>query len=185
MKEERIIISSERLPNFFFIAAFVVLIGGHLILEGHFEYCIYWWDAAFYYVWGSVLLLIIGLVYIGVEIVVTDKRVSGRALFGKRVDLPLDSISAVGTSWFGGIAIATSAGRVSFGLIKNRDEIHEAVSKLLMERQEKKSAEPTEAVKTATNQSATEELKKYKELLDTGVITEEEFSAKKKQILGI
>lgn len=31
----------------------------------------------------------------------------------------------------------------------------------------------------------TEELKKYKELLDTGVITEEEFNAKKAEILGL
>ena len=29
------------------------------------------------------------------------------------------------------------------------------------------------------------ELQKYKMLLDTGVITEEEFAAKKKQLLGI
>lgn len=33
--------------------------------------------------------------------------------------------------------------------------------------------------------SAADELKKYKELLDTGVITQEEFSAKKKQLLDL
>ena len=33
--------------------------------------------------------------------------------------------------------------------------------------------------------SNADELKKYKELLDTGVITQEEFDAKKKQILGL
>lgn len=30
-----------------------------------------------------------------------------------------------------------------------------------------------------------DELKKYKELLDQGIITQEEFDAKKKQLLGI
>lgn len=30
-----------------------------------------------------------------------------------------------------------------------------------------------------------EELKNYKELLDSGVITQEEFDAKKKQLLGL
>ena len=30
-----------------------------------------------------------------------------------------------------------------------------------------------------------EELQRYKELLDTGVITQEEFDAKKKQLLGL
>ena len=33
--------------------------------------------------------------------------------------------------------------------------------------------------------SAADELKKYKELLDSGVITQEEFNAKKKQLLGL
>ncbi len=33
--------------------------------------------------------------------------------------------------------------------------------------------------------SATDELKKYKELLDSGVISQEEFDAKKKQLLGL
>ena len=32
---------------------------------------------------------------------------------------------------------------------------------------------------------AVAEIKKYKELLDAGVITEEEFAAKKKQLMGI
>mgnify|MGYP001116593908 CR=1 FL=1 len=33
--------------------------------------------------------------------------------------------------------------------------------------------------------NAVEELKQYKSLLDAGVITEEEFAAKKRQLLGI
>ena len=33
--------------------------------------------------------------------------------------------------------------------------------------------------------SAADELKKFKELLDMGVITQEEFDAKKKEILGL
>lgn len=40
----------------------------------------------------------------------------------------------------------------------------------------------TQAVNAAGD---TEELKKYKELLDDGIITQEEFDAKKKQLLGI
>lgn len=37
----------------------------------------------------------------------------------------------------------------------------------------------------STNVSATEEIKKFKELLDMGIITQEEFDAKKKQLLGL
>ena len=36
-----------------------------------------------------------------------------------------------------------------------------------------------------TNISAADEIKKFKELLDAGIITEDEFNAKKKQLLGI
>lgn len=43
-----------------------------------------------------------------------------------------------------------------------------------------KGATPSESVL-----SATDELKKYKELLDSGVITQEEFDAKKKQLLNL
>ena len=36
-----------------------------------------------------------------------------------------------------------------------------------------------------TSFSAADELKKYKELVDEGVITQEEFDEKKKQLLGL
>jgi len=45
---------------------------------------------------------------------------------------------------------------------------------------------PTNPETQAVNAvSDVEELKKYKELLDSGIITQEEFDAKKKQLLGI
>ena len=40
-------------------------------------------------------------------------------------------------------------------------------------------------VPTSGNASVADELKKYKELLDQGVITEEEFQAKKEQLLKL
>lgn len=43
---------------------------------------------------------------------------------------------------------------------------------------------PTEATNTPAS-SPIEELKQYKELMDMGVITQEEFDAKKKQLLGL
>ncbi len=116
------------------------------------------------------------------RITVTNMRVTGTAIFGKRVDLPLDMISAVGTSWLGGVDVATSSGAIKFKLIQNKTEIHRAISDLLMERQQKPAAQaaaPQIAVSDA------DELRKYKDLLDSGVITQEEFDAKKKQLLGL
>lgn len=112
------------------------------------------------------------------QIVVTNTRVYGKCAFGKRVDLPIDTISAIGTSFLKGIDIGTSAGKIHFKGISNNNEIHAEISKLLNNRQNKDQ-------KQVNNTSTTGELKQYKELLDNGVITQAEFEAKKKQLLGI
>ena len=64
--------------------------------------------------------------------------------------------------------------------IQNRNDIHKAITNLLIDRQNKTSAKADYAP-----QSNAEELKKYKDLLDSGVISQEEFDAKKKQLLGL
>ena len=57
------------------------------------------------------------------------------------------------------------------------------ISNVLLERQGKTTKQ------VATNDlgsgSNADELKKYKDLIDSGVITQEEFDAKKKQLLGL
>ena len=118
------------------------------------------------------------------EITVTARRVYGTAMFGKRVDLPIDSITAIGTSAMSGVDIGTSSGYIRFKFISNNYAIHSAVTELLNNRQEKVSA-PVEQHIINTPISNADELKKYKELLDSGVITQEEFDAKKKQLLGL
>ena len=47
------------------------------------------------------------------------------------------------------------------------------------------AAQTAAPAQTGGAPNAVEELKQYKSLLDTGVITEEEFAAKKRQLLGI
>ena len=130
----------------------------------------------------SLICLIIFAWMRSYEMIVTDKRVYGRAAFGKRIDLPMDSVSAVATMGFKGIAVATSSGKIAFLMIKNRNEIHKTISELLIERQSKPDVAPTVSTPVASN---ADELKKYKELLDMGVISQEEFDAKKKQLLGL
>lgn len=117
------------------------------------------------------------------EITVTNTRVYGTTLFGKRIDLPFDMISAVGTTGITkGITVSTSSGVIKFVLIENRDEIHEVISKILINRQ---SAKTQTMTKQEPKQSNADELAKYKDLLDKGIITQEEFDAKKKQLLGL
>lgn len=118
------------------------------------------------------------------QICITDKRVYGKTLLGKRVDLPLDSISSVGLTnpLLQGLSVSSNSGNISFYLISNRNKAHEILSKLIIERQEKPKKT---VVMQETVQSSADEIKKFKELLDMGVITEEEFNAKKKELLGL
>jgi hypothetical protein len=136
-----------------------------------------------------VVTLIIGFVFYHatnkITLTITDKRVYGTALFGKRVDLPFDMISAVGTSIFKGIAVATSSGTIKFAFMENRDSLHDEISKQLVIRQSQNSNKGDTVIKQEIPQSNADELKKYKDLLDMGVITQEEFDAKKKQLLGL
>jgi hypothetical protein len=64
--------------------------------------------------------------------------------------------------------------------ISNAEEIKSAIIA-----KKKTSHDQSMNVNTVTNASSADELKKYKELLDSGVITQEEFDAKKKQLLEL
>lgn len=140
------------------------------------------------------VMFIIGILLIAAAIVlllyiskcsmtVTEKRVYGKAAFGKMVDLPMDSISAVGIGFLQSVTVATASGRISFNGIANRDAIYKVISELIANRSTNSGKIATvNNIKAATS---AEELKQYKELLEQGIINQDEFDAKKKQLLGI
>ena len=100
------------------------------------------------------------------------------------MDLPADSVSATATSRFlKGVSVSTSSGRISFRMLKNADAIYQVISNLLIERQQAK-VNPVTVIETPKD-DVTEQLKKFKELQDLGVITQEEFDTKKKQLLNM
>lgn len=114
------------------------------------------------------------------ELIITESTVTGKALFGKRVDLPVSQISAIGTGMFSSITISTASGAIKFYGVMNQDEVFKCLSDLLKSHQN--------ATQGSTNNapaSSLDELGKLKELLDQGIITQEEFEAKKKQLLGL
>lgn len=125
----------------------------------------------------SVLTVIFYIWMTGCKIIVTNKRVYGIGAFRKRVDLPFDMISSVGSSLLNSVAVATSSGKICFWFVANRNEVFSAISSCLVERQNSIYSTSTSTLSSA------DELKKYKELLDSGVISREEFDAKKKQLL--
>lgn len=195
--EEKIIIKTEKisvksyLPSVLifcgaaFLAAFIIIditIQGGMFFEGHGidgEHGI-----AFLFAAIPLLFYFIFVMMAASELVVTDKRVYGKIFLGKRVDLPLDAISAVALTFFlfQGLSVSTSSGRITFFFLKERNEMHKAISQLIVERQ---TAKRHSLTAPAVPQSEADELKKYKDLLDSGVINQEEFDAKKKQLLGL
>ena len=148
---------------------------------------------AFEYGWHLIIIPVVaftvipGLIYLWLrsyELTVTDKRIYGKVAWGKRVDLPVDSVSATATiRILKGISVSTSSGRISFLLIKNAADIYDIMNNLLIERQQERTNTIVAAAAPKTDEA--DQLKKYKDLLDSGVITQEEFEAKKKQLLGL
>ncbi len=192
--EEKVIIKSRQAPIIklislvIFVIGFVIGLSASINYSTPFEFDSYFLTSILPYcmsIWFLPFAVVAVVLYFSAaktELTVTDKRVYGKAIFGKRVDLPVDLISAVGTSFLMGVSVSTSSGSIHFLGVQNKDDIHSEISKLLMLRQEKKTDSANVA---AAPQSSADELKKYKELLESGAITQEEFDAKKKQLLGL
>ena len=113
----------------------------------------------------------------------TENNIRGTygKIFKRNVDLPLDSINSVEYVKKSGIVnIATSSQKIHFESLLNAEEISNVINELLQKRQ------ATRGTTTVVNRSSNaEELSKFKKLLDEGIITQEEFDAKKKQLLGL
>lgn len=194
--EEKVLIKSERY-NIKKVLSIIMIIGVilslfyavYLVMEYSFSSFFGWWEH--YIPWSLIpfgISIVVGILVFfwlrSYELTITDKRVYGKVAFGKRVDLPVDSVSATSTiGLFKGISVSTSSGKISFLAIKNANEIYEIINNLLVDRQKEKSQNTGTTI--IQNSDEADQLKKYKDLLDSGVITQEEFDAKKKQLLGL
>ena len=184
-RDEEVLITGKPSTKWLHWVLIVVGLGPFIILIPQEEFGYFEADIALILGAAAIVAGIVLYFYYGkCSIIVSDKRVYGTASFGTRVDLPFDMISAVGvTGITHGIEVATSSGKIKFMCVANASEIHAIISKLLMERQEKRNNLSSNVINQEI--SGADELKKYKELLDQGIISKEEFDAKKKQLLGL
>lgn len=136
----------------------------------------------------GIIALIVGIIIKvnteNCEITVTNSRIYGKLPRGKDVDIPLNQITALNSGSFNGISVSSIGSVSNFHCIENCKEVMKAISYLL--------SNPTTATNSTTvdrgtmsSDSEVETLKRFKELLDSGVISNEEFEEKKKQILGL
>ena len=114
------------------------------------------------------------------EITVTDQRILGKTSHGRGVSIPLNQMRAISKCPFKGITVASVGAKERFHCIENREEVMKGIAYLMTDFSQKMASQPG-----TIGDSEVEQLKRFKELLDSGIITQEEFDAKKKQILGL
>ncbi|MGL5478242.1 MAG: PH domain-containing protein [Clostridium sp.] len=124
-------------------------------------------------------------------IVCTDKRVlmldKGMIYGLKLIDIPLDRINSISHSKgliLGKISITDGATTRTIENISNATVsfFADTVNKEISIFKQAKNAPVTQVVNST---SAADELLKFKQLLDMGALTQDEFDAKKKELLGI
>lgn len=113
------------------------------------------------------------------ELIITESRVTGKVK-KHRIDLPVNQITSIGTLAFNGISVHTASGELGFLYLINQTEVFDCLSELIIKQHEQVNANTTQR-----SEGLAERLGKLKDLLDQGIITQEEFDAKKKQILGL
>ena len=82
----------------------------------------------------------------------------------------------------GSVEVQTNIEKFTVKYLENISEFTAAWKSINTGKQQKEPASPNNQT---ANYSNADELKKFKELLDSGVISQEEFDAKKKQLLGL
>lgn len=149
--------------------------------------------------WIAVLFLILCIVAVilynmmkDCTLTVNDKFITGRTLFGRAVTFPLDNISSISAGkTFNCIKIVSKGKSSSFLALENYLDLHRAISEKINAIKVQPIVLQAPVIESTENTQKNElgntikELREYKELLEQGIITEEEFNAKKKQILDL
>lgn len=90
----------------------------------------------------------------------------------------IKDVKSVSTSGIRGLKILGSGIKYTINLVENRDEIKNAIM-------DKLAVLPAQNISVTQKESSADSILKYKELLELGVISQEEFDAKKKQLMEL
>lgn len=94
----------------------------------------------------SLIGILVYLYYSSYELFVTDQRIYGKVAWGKKINLPIDSVFSTTTtilSLSGAISISSSSGKINFYGIKNADAIYRVV-KVLLTKKHQQQGKPTQ-----------------------------------------
>ena len=116
------------------------------------------------------------------EIILTNYTITGTYSRHLSLNIPIDSVSSVSKGRMGSLFITCAGNQYNISFVSNRDEFCSKLNELLNQRTQQALKDSAPAVQQS---SALDEIAKLKQLLDAGIITQEEFDAKKKQLLGL
>lgn len=128
-----------------------------------------------------IVLLIGSILYIAdkkTELTIHENAIIGKKSNGETVQFLLKDIKSVEITKTQGLKITGAGIKYDIHLIENAEEMKNLMMDMLAKVQHE---QPVVAVVG----SSANDIKEYKELLDAGIITQEEFDAKKKQLLGL
>lgn len=129
----------------------------------------------------TIALIIASILYIKdkkTELTIQDNSVIGKKSNGKTIQFLLKDIKSVEITKTHGLKITGTGIKYSIHSIANNEEMKSAIMNMLTHLP---IEQPTMTALTSTAGT----IKEYKDLLDAGIITQEEFDAKKKQLLGL
>ena len=114
------------------------------------------------------------------EIVLTNYKITGTYRRSLSLNIPIDSVSSVSKGAMGSLCITCAGNKYNISYVSNRELFCSQLNELLNKRTQ-------QALNNASvvNQSNYDEIAKLKQLFDDGIITQEDFDAKKKQLLGL
>ena len=212
MSEKNIIIkgkfNTDKIPFVFMgigitLAFFAIAYSGYvfnntsLVVRWDYDYDFwaYFWGEFFNIelVYGYLFLISLGLFATGLflklftaesELNVTDSNVFGFAPGKTVLDLPLTAIIAIHRVSFNGLSITSTSGITNFYLLENRDEVVNCLFGLIAGFQQNVCLVDTGASQMQSSGDL-ESLRELKNLFDLGIITQEEFDSKKKEILNL
>ena len=173
--EEKVLIKGKKVSPFFSIIVYIFLITFLFLAKDSLARDL---ESKFFFgVLIVIAILTFGVCFVlslAVNITVTNKKVFGFTSKYARADIQIENIESVNlvNPYSFSLRVSTGEGIYLFNGFKNASQIVETIKQLICE----------------NNQSSKNDLdilKKYKELLDSGVITQLEFDEKKKQILKL
>ena len=130
---------------------------------------------------GGLIHIIIYFTARNNQITLTNYKITGIYNRHLSLNIPIDSISSVSKGWQGSLCITCAGNRYNISFVSNIDIFCSKLNELLNKRtQQTMKRDPV-----VSQTSKYDEIEKLKQLLDNGIISQEEFDVKKKQLLGL